>query len=264
MTQTPASETNELKTLCEPANVAFSYMPDVAFFVKDLDGRFVMANQSFLRLMGVGHMSGLLGKTDLDFTTPKLARAYMHDDRKVMETGEPLELQVEPVPHARSQQDRIVTTKFPVRSEDGRILGLIGICRNLSEFATRSGGLQAFTKVVSYLESRSFKKYDGELLAKMQGMSKSKFEREFKKLFDLSPAAYHMQARLGLARNDLLNTHKSISEIALDNGFFDQSHFTKRFAGAYGITPLRFRKKSGVPLPLEGAPQEVVSLSPRE
>ena len=51
MSQTPALESNELKTLCNPACMAFSYMPDVAFFVKDLDGKFVMANQNFLRLI---------------------------------------------------------------------------------------------------------------------------------------------------------------------------------------------------------------------
>lgn len=75
-------------------------------------------------------------------------------------------------------------------------------------------------------------------------MSTTKFERRFKKLFHTTPVAYHLQVRLRQARQVLLSTTKSIGEIALEYGFHDQSHFTKRFVAAYGITPLRFRKKA--------------------
>lgn len=73
-------------------------------------------------------------------------------------------------------------------------------------------------------------------------MSPSKFERDFKKHFHMTPVAYHQQARLRQARNELLTSIKSIGEIALEFGFFDQSHFTKKFVALYGVTPLRFRK----------------------
>ena len=242
---------NELQFLSEPIREAFYYVPDVAFFVKDLDGRFVTANQGFCRLMGVSSLSALVGKTDLDFVSAKLARAYMHDDRKVMDSGMPLEQQIEPMPQGKSNDARIVTSKFPLKSKEEQVLGLVGISRNLSEVSNRPHQIKMFSKVIERLEDPTSKRYDAESLAKIQGMSKSKFEREFKKLFHMSPAAYHLQTRLRWARNDLLNTTNPISQIAIDHGFFDQSHFTKRFATAYGITPLQFRKKSAIPLPFE-------------
>jgi AraC-like DNA-binding protein len=58
----------------------------------------------------------------------------------------------------------------------------------------------------------------------------------------MTPSAFHLQVRLRQARKDLLATTKLMSEIALEYGFYDQSHFTKRFAAVYGIPPLRFRK----------------------
>jgi AraC-like DNA-binding protein len=58
----------------------------------------------------------------------------------------------------------------------------------------------------------------------------------------MTPSAVHLQVRLRQARTDLLATTKSIGEIGLEYGFYDQSHFTKRFIAVYGIPPLRFRK----------------------
>lgn len=242
---------DDLQFFSEPIREAFSYIPDIAFFVKDLEGRFVTGNQAFCRLMGVSSLSALVGKTDMDFVPAKLARAYMHDDRKVMDSGQPLEHQIEPMPQGKSTDVRIVTSKFPVKSREGRVLGMFGISRNLTEVSNRPHQIKLFEKVIERLEDPSVKRFESEVLAKIQGMSKSKFEREFKKLFHMSPASYHLQTRLRWARNDLLYTSNPISQIAIDRGFFDQSHFTKRFATTYGITPLQFRKKSAIPLPVE-------------
>lgn len=230
---------------------SFSFIHDISVFIKDIEGRFVDANQAFLRLMEVSSLDEIVGKTDLDFVQAELARAYMHDDRKVMDAGKCLENRIEPLPKGKSSDARIFTTKFPLRSRDGRILGLVGIARNLTDGAKRPFEVTGFSKAISHLEDPASKRYDAAATARIQGMSKSKFEREFKKLFHMSPAAYHLQTRLRLARNDLLYTLIPISQIAEERGFSDQSHFTKRFHDAYGNTPLRYRKKALTPLPLE-------------
>lgn len=48
--------------------------------------------------------------------------------------------------------------------------------------------------------------------------------------------------RIDLASRQLTQTAKSIAEIALDSGFADQSHFTKAFKRARGLTPAAFRR----------------------
>jgi AraC-like DNA-binding protein len=48
--------------------------------------------------------------------------------------------------------------------------------------------------------------------------------------------------RLQEARRLLATTDEALSDIALGTGFFDQSHFTKRFRKVIGMTPTQFRK----------------------
>lgn len=224
------------------ASTAFACLPDVSFFAKDREGRFVAANPAFLKLCGLSDLKDLLGKTDLDFFPKKRAQLYMHDDRKVMEAGVKLENQIEPMPLGKSNAALIMTTKFPLQSAGGRILGLVGIARNLLETSVRTGEMNEFAKTIDHIERFSRERFDLPALAARQGMSPSKFERRFKKIFRTTPSAFHLQVRLRQARKDLLATKKSIGELALEYGFYDQSHFTKRFIAVYGIPPLRFRK----------------------
>jgi AraC-like DNA-binding protein len=231
-----------LEALLTAAITAFAYIPDVSFFAKDKQGKFIAANPSFLKLCGLSELKDLLGKTDLDFFQKKRAQLYMHDDRKVVETGVKLENQMEPMPLGKSNAALIMTTKFPLLSADGRILGLAGIARNLLETSVRSSEMNEFAKTIDHIERFSRERFDLPALAARQGMSPSKFERRFKKFFHMTPSAFHLQVRLRQARKDLLATTKLISEIALEYGFYDQSHFTKRFIAVYGIPPLRFRK----------------------
>lgn len=232
----------ELEALLAAATTAFNYLPDVCFFAKDKCGRFITANPAFLKLCGLSELSDLLGKTDLDFFPKKRAQLYMHDDRKVVETGVKLENQIEPMPLGKSNTALIMTTKFPLLSADGRILGLAGIARNLLESSVQSSEMNEFAKTIDNIERFCRERFDLPALAGRQGMSPSKFERRFKKIFHMTPSAFHLQVRLRQARKDLLATTKSIGEIALEYGFYDQSHFTKRFIEVYGIPPLRFRK----------------------
>ena len=238
----PPSPTSELKALLAAATTAFAYLPDVWFFAKDKSGRFIAANPAFLKLCGLSDLNDLLGKTDLDFFQKKRAQLYMHDDRKVVETGVKLENQIEPMPLGKSNSALIMTTKFPLLSADGRILGLAGIARNLLETSVQPSEMNEFAKTIDHIECFCRERFDLPTLAARQGMSPSKFERKFKKLFRMTPSAFHLQVRLRQARKDLLATTKSIGEIGLEYGFYDQSHFTKRFIAVYGIPPLRFRK----------------------
>ena len=68
--------------------------------------------------------------------------------------------------------------------------------------------------------------------------------RTFRKFFNCSPGEYLRQSRIEFASNLLLNSKKSIVEIALISGFSDQSQFTRSFKQATGTTPAKFRKLS--------------------
>lgn len=73
-------------------------------------------------------------------------------------------------------------------------------------------------------------------LAREAGLSPWHFLRVFKAETGLPPHAYRLQRQLQRARRDLL-AGRSIAQAALDAGFGDQSHFTRHFVRAYGLTP---------------------------
>jgi len=59
----------------------------------------------------------------------------------------------------------------------------------------------------------------------------------------LTPTAYLLSIRIQKAKNQLINGDSGLSQIALESGFYDQSHFSRKFRKETGVTPLAFRKK---------------------
>lgn len=58
-----------------------------------------------------------------------------------------------------------------------------------------------------------------------------------------TPSAYIRRLRVEWAKVQLLRTNRPLTEIALDAGFADQSHFTRAFNRLEGTTPARFRSR---------------------
>ena len=59
----------------------FDMLPNVYFFVKDTEGRFMRMNQALLQAIGFRHETEVLGFTDADFFSPFLAQGYREEDR---------------------------------------------------------------------------------------------------------------------------------------------------------------------------------------
>jgi AraC-like DNA-binding protein len=78
-------------------------------------------------------------------------------------------------------------------------------------------------------------------LAQLTNLSVSSFKREFKRLYNDSPAKLFKDHKLNHASNLLRLTDKRIGDIAYECGFNDQSHFTKSFLSKFGVTPSVFR-----------------------
>ena len=133
---------------------------------------------------------------------------------------------------------------MPVRLGDGRIGAVAGVCLHLADAAMFSAELGGFAALLRRMEETPGAAWDLSELAASQGMSVSKFERQFKRLFFMTPAAYRQSLRLRRARHDLITTRKPVGQIAIEQGFYDQSHFTKRFRAAFGCSPLRCRREA--------------------
>jgi AraC family transcriptional regulator, exoenzyme S synthesis regulatory protein ExsA len=79
--------------------------------------------------------------------------------------------------------------------------------------------------------------------AQLSGRSISSFNRDFRRRFGMGPSQWLMAQRLDRARDALLNTGASITEISMDIGYANTSHFIKQFKKKFGCTPRRFRRE---------------------
>lgn len=111
-----------------------------AVFVKDRDGKYLLANPATARF--VGRADGdLLGRTDAELFDPDSARRVAERDRQVMTAGV-AETEVE-VLTAAGVTRTYLATKAPYRDEGGAIIGLIGITRDITDLKRSEESLRA-------------------------------------------------------------------------------------------------------------------------
>ncbi len=80
-------------------------------------------------------------------------------------------------------------------------------------------------------------------IASMAGVSRRQLERLFHGELGRSPAAAYAEIRMRAAVRAVLQTERPIIEIAIDAGFENVSHFTRRFRVMFGETPSDMRRR---------------------
>lgn len=106
------------------------FVPDY-LFVKDLQSRFVTANPAVANDLGL-EVAALIGKTDFDLHPRELAEKYFRDEQAVLASGsERLDIE-EFVVTASGQKKWLATSKLPLRDHKGKIVGIVGVCRDIT------------------------------------------------------------------------------------------------------------------------------------
>lgn len=95
--------------------------------------------------------------------------------------------------------------------------------------------------LLDYIHTHYKDKITIEELAKIASISKTEVLRCFKAIMGRSPISYLNSYRLQRAAHMLINTEKSIQEIAEVCGFEDNSYFSKLFKKKYHVTPRDYR-----------------------
>jgi PAS domain S-box-containing protein len=221
----------------------FEYLPDVCFFVKNLKSEFVLANPAFVEMLGAGRLDDIVGRTDYDFSPRELANLFVRDDRQVMRSGKPMASRVELVPNADRSISWHVTTKIPIRNNDGEVIGLAGFTRDLTRATVTAGRYREMSVVMEYLDRHFRESIAVRQLASLAHLSVSQFERRFKALFQVTPMQYLIRLRLNKACHMLATSSTKITEVALQCGFYDHSHFIRQFMATYGLSPSLYRKQ---------------------
>ena len=81
-------------------------------------------------------------------------------------------------------------------------------------------------------------------MANLFGYSDAYLSRMFKKYAKINFKAYLQEIRMSYACRELMNTEKTVSQIALDNGFANSRAFSREFQKRYGKLPSEIRKNT--------------------
>lgn len=234
--------------LCKP----FENIPGVSFFIKDAKSRLLYMNKKFLPRIGLDSNEELFGKTDFDLFPPRLAEHFRRDDQVVMQTKEPMLNILELVFNGQGLPDWFLTNKYPLLCNKGNVLGVFGSVRPYADKNNSSsiGELKwerddEIGRAVNYIRKNFRKNIAISDLVKVSGLNHRKLHRGFIELFAVAPMQFITRTRIESACDDLLVTQKKLTEIAQDNGFYDQSSFTQHFRKMMKITPLKYRKQKG-------------------
>ena len=120
-------ERNLLRTLIDN-------LPDYVY-VKNPQGRFVLANLAVARQMGFSSPDEIIGKSDFDFFPHELAARYRAEEEEMVRSGRGLHNHEGPtVDASKLGKNRWVsTTKVILRDAQGKVTGLIGLGRDITE-----------------------------------------------------------------------------------------------------------------------------------
>ena len=218
----------------------FDFLPGLSFFVKDRRGRFIALNRRGCEYCGVPAEEDAIGKTDHDFFPKSRADEYRADDETVMKTGQAITNRIESAPEAGSPR-LVMTSKVPLRDDRGKVIGVAGFSRQIERIQTPSGTVDAFANVIAHLHANFSESLSTQDLADMAGLSVSHFERRFRQAFGASPRQYLVRVRIEHSVQLLLETDRTISQVALACGFYDHAHFSRSFRSIMKVSPSVYR-----------------------
>jgi len=132
--QALARERNLLRTLIDN-------IPDY-IHAKNRDGIYILSNKAHARFLGAQSPSEVVDKSAEAFLPPQMAQQYAQEDAFVLRTGQSI-LNAERSGLPQSGAARwLSSTKVPLRNEQGEVVGVIGIARDMTDTKQQDGVLK--------------------------------------------------------------------------------------------------------------------------
>lgn len=107
-------------------------VPD-RILLKDPQGRYMLNNTAHARFLGLENPSEALGKTLGDFLPAEYVVPRREEDEGILRTGKPMINSEELMLNSQGVKRWLSTTKVPLRDDEGQILGIVIISRDITE-----------------------------------------------------------------------------------------------------------------------------------
>ncbi len=137
------------EALIHERNLLYALMdnlPDRIYF-KDTESRFIKISKAHAASLGLESPAEAIGKTDADFKPADEAERARSKEREIILTGQPLLAQVEQKRTADGRIRWVSASKAPIRDSQGRVVGLVGISRDITHEIELQQQLQQASKM---------------------------------------------------------------------------------------------------------------------
>ena len=226
-----------------PVDRLFDGVPDIVFFIKNADGRYMAVNDTLALRCGLPDKASVLGFTAEELFPSPLGNAFALQDKEILRGGSSIRDHLELHLYPGGSSGWCLTFKEPIFGNNGHIVGVCGISRDLHSPGQQGADFAALSRVINHIHRH----YDEPLrlpaLAKMAKLSVYQFDQRIRSLFHVTAGQYLVKVRLDAACKRLSGSDEAIAQIALSCGYSDQSAFSRQFKQAVGISPLAYRKK---------------------
>jgi diguanylate cyclase (GGDEF)-like protein/PAS domain S-box-containing protein len=108
-------------------------LPD-RIYAKDREGRFLLQNATNVKAHGAQSADELIGKTVFDIFPPEVAKRVDAEDRAIIESGQPMLNRERAATDGSGNTRWVVGSKVPFRDPDGRVIGIVGVNRDITDY----------------------------------------------------------------------------------------------------------------------------------
>jgi PAS domain S-box-containing protein len=115
-------------------------------YIKDRQFRFTLVNQTLCRTLNLKEEQ-ILGKTDFDLMEEGYATLMNHEEKLLMETGNPILKKENVFYDSNGEMRSLLITKIPLRSANNEIIGLIGLNSETTNLKRTMEELQTLLKI---------------------------------------------------------------------------------------------------------------------
>lgn len=222
----------------------FDQMTDLVYFIKNHQGRYVVVNQSLADRCGFADKSELIGRTADEVYRPPLGPIYREQDNIILNTGKAILNQLELQLYPSHEAGWCLTNKVPLRSKEGKVIGLVGISKDLHVPGDKGEDYSELSKVIRFIQTHYDQPLKIQDLAEMACLSSYQFEQRILRIFEITAGQFIQKVRMDAAVQRLKETDDPIFRIALDCGYSDQSTFSRQFKQTVGLSPALYRRMS--------------------
>jgi AraC-like DNA-binding protein len=141
----------------------------------------------------------------------------------------------------RQDRDPLATDALILRLAEGLLRDAPG---GVGGRGSRRLDLAAIERARQLLDAETTRVVSSWELEVATGLTRYELARQFRAVVGTTPYRYSLMRRLGRARA-LIARQRPLVEVALETGFADQAHLTRRFTAAFGITPGQYGELTG-------------------